>query len=410
MQEERPSEAQQRQKTKQRIRLFGKGCLVLLAALLVFQFGVGVGSGAITFSDDPQPEQAGLPDKLNYNSANQVYQALKKNYDGKLDASKLLDGMKEGLATATGDPYTEYFTPKEAAQFDRDLNGSFSGIGAELGMNSSKNIIIVAPIEGFPAQKAGLRAQDVIAAIDGKSTVDMTVEEAASKIRGTKGTTVTLKVIRDKTEELTLTITRADIKVPSVKSEIMDGNIGYLRITQFGDDTAELAANAAKDFKDKDVKGVVLDLRDNPGGRLDAAVEISSLWLPRDETVLQEKRGGKVINTYTSRGNDMLNGKPTVVLINQGSASASEIVAGALRDHNAATLIGVKSFGKGSVQQIQPLQGGAELKVTVARWYRPNGENIDKKGIKPNEEVKITDDDFNHGRDPQKDAALTKLR
>jgi carboxyl-terminal processing protease len=216
-------------------------------------------------------------------------------------------------------------------------------------------------------------------------------------------------MVRDK-QDLSFTLTRADIKVPSVKSEILDGNIGYMQITQFSDDTATLAQQAAANFKDKQVKGVILDMRGNPGGLLDGAVEVSSLWLPSDKTVLQEKRGGQVVHTYKSNGNNVLQGMPTVVLINDGSASAAEITAGALHDNKVATLMGIKSFGKGSVQQVQPLSSGAEMKVTIARWYRPNGQNIDKKGIKPDKEVKLSNDDFTHGRDPQKDAALNALR
>ena len=182
-----------------------------------------------------------------------------------------------------------------------------------------------------------------------------------------------------------------------------------MQITQFSDDTGTLAAQAAADFKAKGVKSVILDMRDNPGGLLSAAVDVSSLWLPEHETVLQEKRGGKVINTYQSEGNPVLNNVPTVVLINGGSASAAEITAGALHDNGAATLIGEKSFGKGSVQQITPLSNNEEIKVTVARWYRPNGENIDKKGITPDKVVKMTDDDYKNGTDPQKEAAIAKL-
>lgn len=192
--------------------------------------------------------------------------------------------------------------------------------------------------------------------------------------------------------------------------KILDGNIGYLQITQFSGDTADLAAKAAQEFKAKGVKGVVLDLRGDPGGLLDAAVSVSSLWLPKGATVLQEKRGGVVVSTEFATGNNLLQGIPTAVLINEGSASASEITAGALKDNKVATLFGVKSFGKGSVQQIKQLPGGGELKVTIARWYRPDGENIDKKGIKPDNEVKMADQDFAAGQDPQKDAALEFLR
>jgi carboxyl-terminal processing protease len=403
-----PTEKERLRQTKRRLQWAAKSLGVAVLIVLIFEFGVGVGSGGITFNDNLKDESS-LPSTLNYSSVNQVYQTLKKNYDGKLDESKLLDGMKNGLTAATGDPYTEYFSPKQAKDFDNQLSGSFTGIGAELGKDTTGSIIVVAPIDGFPADKAGLRPQDMLMSVNGQSTSGMSIDEAVSKIRGPKDTKVTLKVLRNK-QDLSFTITRADIKVPSVKSEILDGDIGYMQINQFSDDTATLAQQAAANFKDKHVKGVVLDMRDNPGGLLNAAVEVSSLWLPQGKTILQEKRGGEVVNTYQANGNVLLEGVPTVVLINDGSASAAEITAGALHDNKAATLMGIKSFGKGSVQQIQPLAGGAEIKVTVARWYRPNGQNIDKKGIVPDEEVKMSDDDFSHGRDPQKDTALNALR
>lgn len=282
-------------------------------------------------------------------------------------------------------------------------------MGAELGTNPQGDLIVVAPIDGFPAAKAGLRPQDVIVAIDDKPTTGMTVEEAVTNIRGKKGTDVTLRIIRDKKEDLTFKITRDDIKIKSVKWQAMDNGIGYMEINQFSEDTADLARQAAQEFKSKGVKGVVLDLRGNPGGLVTAATSVSSLWLPEGKTILQERRGKTAVSTDLANGNALLKGVPTVVLIDAGSASASEITAGALKDNGAATILGVKSFGKGSVQQILGLPGNTELKVTIARWYRPNGENIDKKGIEPDKEVKMTDDDYKNGRDPQKDAAIELL-
>ena len=373
----------------------------------VFWLGTLVGNGSIR-AHEFASENKGLPAKLDYSSVNKVYDALKQKYDGKLDETKLLDGMKSGLTQAAGDTYTEYFDAKAAQSFSDELAGKFSGIGAVLGKDSNGNLIIISPIAGAPASKAGLRPQDTIARIDGQDTSGMSIDAAANKIRGPKNTKVTLKILRN-SQELTITVTRDDVTLPSVDHKILDGNIGYLQINQFSSDTADLAQQAAQDFKDHQVKGIVLDLRGNPGGALDAAIDVTSLWLPEGDIILQQKRGATVIETDTATGNMLLAGIPTAVLIDQGSASAAEITAGALRDHHVATLFGEKSFGKGSVQQVIPLTGGTEMKVTIARWYRPNGQNIDKKGITPDHEVKITDSDINTGKDPQKDAAIQFL-
>jgi carboxyl-terminal processing protease len=350
-----------------------------------------------------------LPAHLDYSSVNEVYDALKQNYDGKLTEAQLLNGLKAGLANAPGDPYTEYFTATEAKTFDNQLNQAFSGVGAELGKDKNGNLIVVAPIVGLPADKAGLKAQDIITAINGKSTSGMSIDDAVAKIRGKSGTVVKLSLVRDGSQQLDLAITRQSIQVPSVEHSVINDNIGYIRITTFADDTSSLIVKAANDLKAQNVKGIVLDLRNNPGGLLSAAVTVSSQWLPDGTTVLQEKRGSTVVQTYQASGNNPLHGMPTVVLVNQGSASASEITAGALHDNKAATIIGTKSFGKGVVQQLINLKDGSELKVTVASWYRPNGQNINKKGITPDQVVQPAQDDTIAGNDAQKTAAIDYL-
>jgi len=284
-----------------------------------------------------------------------------------------------------------------------------TGIGAELGKDDNGNVIVMSTLPDTPAEKSGLRAKDVIAQIDDKSAAGISIEEAKDKIRGPKDTQVKLKVVRDADKVLEFTITRDTITIPSVTSKIMDGNIGYLQITRFGPDTSSAAMDAANKFKNAGVKGVILDVRSDPGGLLDAAVDVSSLWLS-DKTVLTERRDGQVVRTYNSHGIAVLAGIPTVVLINEGSASASEITAGALKDNKVASLTGVKSFGKGSVQQLIHFNDDSLLKVTIARWYTPDGKNIDKEGIKPDKEVKLSDDDIKTNKDPQLDAALAQLR
>lgn len=376
--------------------------------LLVFWVGLSLGNGTIS-TNDPVQSNKGLPENLSYDEVERIYDLLRDNYDGKITVDQLQDGLKSGLIKAAGDPYTEYFNSKDAADFNDQLEGTFSGIGAELGKDADDNLTVVAPIAGFPAEKAGLRAKDVIVKINDDTTQDLTIQEAVNKIRGPKGTEVKLTVLRGD-ERKEIAITREDIKVPSVKHEMLADKVGYLQITQFSTDTASLARQAAQDLKSKGATKILLDLRGNPGGTLEGAVDIASMWLPEGKTVLQEKRDGKITSTYKSSGAHILSGIPTVVLIDEGSASASEIVAGALKDNNAATLVGAKSYGKGSVQQILQLQDGGEVKVTVARWFRPNGQNIDKKGIEPDTKVERTDDDYANDRDPQKDKAQEVLR
>lgn len=385
----------------------------VVAAVCIFQFGVGVGNGTYAIGSDVifrKPVQKDAPKDLSYASVEAVYDKLREGFDGQLDQAKLLDGLKAGLASATGDPYTEYMDTEEAKDFNGQLNGTFTGIGAELGKDDKGNIIVIAPIAGFPAEKAGLRAKDLIAEVDGESTAGKGINDVVSKIRGPKDTKVKLSIIRDGSQALTLEITRDEIKIPSVTSEILDGGIGYLKISRFGDDTSQLSQEAATKFKDAGVKGVILDLRDDPGGLLPSAVDVASMWLDASQTVLQEKRGGVVVKTFRSNGSPTLKGIPTVVLVNDGSASASEIVSGALRDNKAATLLGEKTFGKGSVQELQPLGDGGLLKVTIAHWFTPSGQGIDKQGLEPDQKVDRTDEDRKSNRDPQKDAAIQKLK
>lgn len=348
------------------------------------------------------------PASLDFSSLNDVYGVLRAKYDGKLDQQALIDGAKHGLVEATGDPYTTYFTAKEAEEFEADLEGSFQGIGAELGKRNDQ-LVIISTLDDSPAKKAGLLANDIIVKVNDADSTSWSVEYAVSKIRGEKGTTVKLTVLRaDEVKEFS--ITRDAITNPSVKSEITPENIGILRISRFGEtDTVALSRKAAEQFQTSGVKAVILDMRGNGGGYLEAAGDIASLWL-EDKVVVTQRQHGVVVDTLRSDNSAPLKGIKTIVLVDGGSASASEIVAGALADNGAATLLGEKTFGKGSVQVIEDVAGGGKLKVTIAKWYTPNGKNINKEGIKPSVEIKLTADDVNANRDPQKDKALELLR
>lgn len=346
--------------------------------------------------------------QLNFASLQAAYDTLAGKFDGKLDASKLIDGAKKGLIDAAGDPYTVYFTDAEAKQFLNNLDGSFSGIGAELGLKS-KNLAIMSTLDDSPARKAGLLAGDLIAKVNDQDTTAWSIEKGVSQIRGDKGTTVKLTIVRGQ-EVKEFSIVRADLVDPSVKSEITADNIGYMRISRFAEDTTSLAQRAAQNFKDKGVKGIVVDLRGDGGGYLTAAQGVASLWLKQGDVIVQEREGDVVKDTLKAAGGNILTGMPTVVLIDSGSASASEILAGALHDHNAAQLVGGKSFGKGSVQEIVDVPGGGQLKVTVAKWYTPNGKNISKEGISPDVQIAFGEADVAAGNDPQRAKAIELLK
>lgn len=376
----------------------------LLVAIVVALVGFVIGNR----SDQLLARFNAPTGSLDTSSLQEVYAALKGKFDGDLDSTKLIEGAKRGMVEAAGDPYTVYLSPKEAQEFNADLEGTFEGIGAELGKRDDK-LTIVTTLDNSPAKKAGVMAGDVIVKVNDENSVDWSIDKAVSKIRGEKGTTVKLSIIRgDEAKEFT--ITRDQITDPSVKSEVTEGNIGVMRISRFGQsDTYNLARLAAEDFKSKGVKGVVVDLRGNGGGYRDAAVDIAGLWLD-NKVVMTERSHGQVTDTLRSGSSPILAGIPTIVLIDGGSASASEILAGALKDNGAATLLGEKSYGKGSVQTIENFTGGGELKVTVARWYTPGGKNINKEGITPDKTVSISAADVAAQRDTQREAALEQLR
>lgn len=382
---------------------------VLLAAA-IFCSGVLVGQGNLSLGKGAVTSNTGLPKKLDFSQVNDVYQALKSNYDGTLTEQQVLDGLKHGLAQSTKDPYTVFFTAKEASEFNSELQGTITGVGAQLELDQDNNVVVVAPLAGSPAEAAGLRAKDVIVTVDDKSTSGMSVNDAVQKIRGKKGTSVKLGIVRNKTQPLNFTITRDTIQIPTAVAKILDGNVGYLQVSQFSDDTNSLVTKAVANFKAKNVSKIILDLRDNPGGEVTTAIQLSSLWLQPGELVVQQKRGDTVIDSQYANGINSLHGIKTVVLVNSGSASASEITALALRDNKAAYIIGEKTYGKGVVQQIIPFTDGSSLKVTIAKWYSPKGTNVNHTGITPDEIVVPTEDDYKNNNDVQIKAAETWLQ
>jgi carboxyl-terminal processing protease len=298
--------------------------------------------------------------------------------------------------------------PKIAKEFSDDLAGTFEGIGAEIGKKD--NIItIVAPLADMPAEKAGLQSGDQIYAINGESTAGLSTDEAVNKIRGPKGTEVTLTIFRkgfEKTKDFK--ITRQTIIVKSIKTKMGDDKIFVITITNFNDDTSELFKQAAAEAIEKNPKGIILDLRNNPGGYLETAIDVASEWVDQG-IIVTEQFSPEKKNEYSHRGRARLKDFPTVVLVNQGSASASEIVSGALKDNGKATIVGMKTFGKGSVQTLEEMQDGSSVKITVAKWLTPKGYNINHEGIAPDVEVDLTLEDYNKSIDPQMNKAVEIL-
>jgi carboxyl-terminal processing protease len=400
-----PAEVTVQPKKQKRVTVYT--AFAIIAAISIFTSGWLFGAGRLSLRSDSLVPVSLDGRKAPRDGINELYQQLVDNFDGEITEEDLLNGQKSGLVAAAGDPYTEFLTAQETKEFNEGLNGSFEGIGAELSKEGNF-VVIVSPIKGTPADLAGLQPGDVIVEIDGESAADISVTEAVTRIRGPKGEEVVLTIVRDG-QELVVPIVRDTIVIESVEWE-KQGNTGVITISRFGDDTVELTRKAAQELKDQGVASVVLDLRSNPGGLLDAAVSVSSVWLQKGSTVLEEKRNGVVVQTFKTSDQPILPGMPTVVLINGGSASASEIVAGALHDNKAATLLGEQTFGKGSVQRVIPLSGGGSLKVTIARWFTPEGKNIDKEGIAPDQEVELTPEDREAKRDPQLDAAIESLQ
>ncbi len=321
----------------------------------------------------------------------------------------LFYGAMSGLAQSVGDPYTTYFEPKVAQEFQASLQGKFEGIGAEIG--SKDDILqVIAPLPETPAERAGIMAGDILIKINTEDTVGMTVEKAVSLIRGPKGTKVTLNILRpsQKKPPFDVTITRDVIKIKSVRSKMLPNQIGVIELTNFNGDTSEAFREAVREVLRNDPKGLILDLRNDPGGFLDTAIDVASYWVG-EEPVVKERRQGKIIQEFKGANRAMLGSLPTIVLVNQGSASASEIVAGALQDYGKARLVGTKTFGKGSVQDYQVLSDGSAVKITIAEWLTPKERTINKTGLTPDITVERTPEDYEAKRDPQLDRAVELL-
>ncbi len=358
-------------------------------------------------------ENLGKPKDLDFSLFWDAWQAVEQKHLEKPDRTKMLYGAISGMVKSLGDPYTVFFDPTETQKFSSDLSGVFEGIGAEIGIKKGA-LTIIAPLVKSPAEKAGIRAGDKILKIDNTLTGDLTIDEAVNLIRGPKGTAVTLTIMRGAEEKSReIKVIRETIVVKSVEWKIEaagEEKIAVIKISRFADDTAGEINLAANEILKSDVKGIILDLRNDPGGYLESAVDVASIFISANRIVTIENFQDGKKNNYLTRGGDKLSNLPVVVLINEGSASAAEILAGALRDNRQTKLVGEKTFGKGSVQELESLKNDSSIKITVAEWLTPSGKNINKEGLKPDVEVALTDEDFEAKKDPQFDEALKLLR
>ncbi len=422
MEESQEKIPEERKMYKKRINnRFINIALIIFLAFGVFQLGYQKGKSEPLETLKPIPLEDALFENKNNQADNtidfslfwNVWNLLEQKYVDaeKLDAKKLFYGAIRGMMEATGDPYTTFLEPTENKKFSEDISGNFEGIGAELGIKGGI-LTIVAPLQGSPAEKAGLRSGDKIIKIDGNESGDMGIEEAVDNIRGPKNTSVTLTIFREGEQDTQeIKIQRGMINVKSVVLEFKENNIANIKITRFGDDTTKGFADAIAKVRAQKSQGLIIDLRNNPGGYLESAVDIASKLLPRDQVVVIEETGDRKQKKMLSRGGDVASGLETVILINEGSASASEILAGALKDNRSnVTLVGKKSFGKGSVQEFIEMPNGTAAKITIAHWLTPKGTQINKEGIKPDKEVELSNDDYNANRDPQFDAAIQELK
>lgn len=370
----------------------------ILAVPLVFGLGFFAGSAADVYGEVTKDGAVQVDKVMNlYQSTRssdvdfdlfwEVWDTVKaKHISHNIDDVDLFYGAIEGLVNGVNDPYTVYFPPADASEFVTSLSGEFQGIGAEIGIRDNQ-LQVIAPLPNSPAEQAGLQPGDAIFAIDGEDTFELNIQEAVQKIRGPRGTIVTLTIARQGADALQdIAITRDIIDLESVYYEALDNNIAYVRIATFNEDTAEELDEAITSLLADNSTSIILDLRSNPGGFLDVSVDVASEWIPQGPIVHQESTVEQD-QTFMTTGDHRLAGIPTVVLIDKGSASGAEIVAGALQDANVATLVGEQSFGKGSVQEFSSLPDGSAIKITVAHWLTPDKRAINEVGITPDIEL-----------------------
>lgn len=381
----------------------------IFSSLITLAIGIFLGANwnnlYLQFSPYINPAQK-VTSNIKWDVLNEVYSQISSNFDGSIDKTNLIEGAKKGLTAALADPYTVYYDSKEAAEFKSDLKGEIkeAGVGIEM-MKQGDYVVVTRTLPNNPARKAGVHAGDIIFAINGEEVWDKDTEIIASKLRGPSGEKVKLTVARDK-QKLDFELVREKINNVSADITYQD-KTAIISVYRFSEDTGTLVQSFTKDFKNKGINKVILDLRNNGGGYVTAARDLLSLWLDGDKILTQKSATIGQTITYAKRGEATLKDMKTIVLVNNATASASEIVAGALKDYKKATILGTKTYGKGVVQTMLELSGGSLLKITTAHWYTPEGQTINKTGISPDIEVERSYSDINSGKDPQLDKAKT---
>lgn len=374
---------------------------LLIVALLFFSGGFLLGEH-YPFTNPNNP--------LKLDRVIQVYNSLKSSFllRKNLNPQKLEYGAAKGLVEAAGDPYTYFLDPKESKDFFEMINGSFQGIGAEIGFNEDNQITVIAPLEGTPAKRAGLQPQDIILQINNKLTTGLSLDEAVTLIRGPKGSSVTLMIKRSSLPDpLKLSIIRDTIEIPVVNwKPLENGSIAYIQLFNFDEKSGDRFAQAAQKILGTNAKKIILDLRGNPGGILQEAIQMAGWFVDKDAVVVSERSADGTKKDYKSEGPAQLKTFPLVILVDKGSASASEILAGALHVHNKATLVGEKTFGKGTVQVLEKFPDGSSLRVTISEWLLPDGSSINKEGIAP--EILVGANSGDKKGDIQQDTQLRK--
>ena len=403
--------------------------IIIVSLLIIVSFFIGIIIG-VSNSEEINPSDDGgkvlnknkvpeyLSQDVNFKLFWQVWNSIKDNYvEPNVNEVEMFYGAQAGLVASLLDPYSVFLPPDIAKDFSDELEGKFEGIGAEIGIKNNR-LTIIAPLPNSPAEKSGIKAGDKVLGINGLDTAGISLNQAVNLIRGDKGTEVILNVMHKDQSREDITIIRDKIQYASVKSElkeeiakkINEENIGYIEISHFNEDTEKLFNEKVDELINQGVDSIILDLRNNPGGFLSTAISVASAWV-EDGIIVKEKfRDDSKTQNYSAQGNAKLKDKKTVVLVNGGSASASEIVAGALQDYGLATIIGEKTFGKGSVQDLTKLSDGSSVKLTIAKWLTPNNRAIDKEGIVPDIEIELTTEDYNNDRDPQLEKAIEILK